>query len=137
LTAAPGEGDLLVTILVVDDAEVIVSILRRRLEHYGYTVLEASDGRNALKVLDTQRDIDLVITGINMPSMNGFDLGKQLKTKQPDLPVIYMSAFATNKVMEQAQEQRIARVPEDCAFLAKPFSEEQLLHAVRTVLSTK
>jgi CheY-like chemotaxis protein len=128
----------LATILVVDDEPDILRLLCDRLENHSYSVLGARDGVEALQVLRQEVDqVDLVITGINMPKMNGFELGEQVKTEYPSLPVIYMSAYAIEKAIKCARELRNSRLPEDCAFLPKPFSEEELLRVVRTVLASE
>jgi two-component system cell cycle sensor histidine kinase/response regulator CckA len=125
----------LTTILLVDDEDNILRLLRARLEHHGYSVLAASDGVEALQVIHETNRIDLVITDIRMPKMDGFTLGEQLRSEYPTIPVIYMSGYSTKNVVKQAQDLRNIKVPEDCAYLALPFTEEQVLHAVRTVLA--
>jgi CheY-like chemotaxis protein len=126
----------LATILIVDDEELILGILRAYLKRHNYTVLEASDGVKALNVLRHEQDrVNLVITDVQMPQMNGFELGEQLRTEYPRLPVIYMSGYATQNVVKRARELRNTQVPEDCVFLTLPFSEEELLRVVHTVLA--
>jgi CheY-like chemotaxis protein len=125
----------LATILIAEAEGDILGILRTRLENHGYTVLGASDGAQALQALRNEQDgVDLVITGIQMPRMNGFELGEQLRTEYPRLPVIYMSAYVTDNVVKRARELQKAGLPEDCAFLTMPFSEEEMLRVVRSVL---
>ena len=123
------------TILIAEAEGDIFDILRTRLENHGYTVLGASDGAQALQALrNEQNRVDLVITGVQMPKMNGLELGYQLRTEYPRLPVIYISAYAAQNVVKRAWQLRNAQVPEDFVFLMLPFSEEELLHAVRTAL---
>jgi len=125
----------LATILIAEAEGDIFDILRTRLENHGYTVLGASDGAQALQALrNEQNRVDLVITGVQMPKMNGLELGYQLRTEYPRLPVIYISAYAAQNVVKRAWQLRNAQVPEDFVFLMLPFSEEELLHAVRTAL---
>jgi two-component system, cell cycle sensor histidine kinase and response regulator CckA len=97
--------------------------------------LEADDGVKALQVIHETNHIDLVITDVRMPKMDGFTLGKQLKSKYPTIPVIYMAGYSTKDVVKQAQGLRNMRVPEDCAFSPQPISEEELLRTVRTILA--
>ena len=126
------------TILIAEAEADILRILRTRLENNGYTVLGASDGAQALLALRNEQDeVDLVITGIPMPRMNGFELGEQLRTEYPRLPVIYMSPYITDNVFKRARELQKTGLPEDCAFLTMPFSEEELLRVVRTVLPSE
>jgi CheY-like chemotaxis protein len=128
----------MMVILVVEDDSDILRLVCARLENHGYAVLEAREGVEALEVLGQEVDhVDLVITGIGMPRMNGFELGEKVKTEYPRLPVIYMSASGTQSIVKRARELRNSRVPEDYAFLPKPFSEEELLCIVRTVLASE
>ena len=126
------------TILIADDEKDVLRLLGARLELCGHTVLLASDGVEAMEVLRGEHDgVDLIITDIQMPRMNGFELGEQVRIEYPGLPVIYMSGRDTENVVKRARELRCPQVPEDCAFLAMPFSEEELLRVVRTVLKSK
>lgn len=59
-----------------------------------------------------------------MPKINGFELGEQVKTEYPKLAVIYMSASGTQSIVKRARELRNSRVPEDYAFLPKPFTKK-------------
>ena len=112
-------------LLIVDDEPDITSVLRRGLEQYGFAVDTFNDAVETLSHFKVGY-YDLLLLDISMPKMNGFELGKQVKTEYPRLPVIYMSAYAIEKAIKCARELRNSRVPEDCAFLTKPFSEEEL-----------
>jgi DNA-binding NtrC family response regulator len=114
------------TILLVDDEQVIVDILRDWLVRHGHTIIGASHGREALDICNQQADrIQLVITGINMPGMDGIELGKQLETHHPHLKVIYMSA---------TPRKMLKTLHEDSVFLKKPFDKEVVLSAVDAAL---
>ena len=114
------------TVLVVDDERLILDVLRAMLVRAGHTVFGTSWGQAALEICNQQPErINLVITGIHMPGMNGIELGKQLATHHPHMKVIYMSA--TPRKMLKA-------LKEDSVFLVKPFGEEVLLSAVNAAL---
>ena len=81
------------TVLIVDDSDMIVKVLSFMIKKAGYTVLSGIDGKNALELLDG-RDIDLVITDLNMPSMNGIELISEIRSQEyyRYLPVVLFIA---------------------------------------------
>jgi two-component system cell cycle sensor histidine kinase/response regulator CckA len=99
------------------------------LEAQGYRVFEASDGREALRVYrELSRRVDILVTDVVMPHMNGQELARQLTALQPDLKVIYISGYA---------EPVLARYgvgEEGVAFLQKPFTPAELRRRVREAL---
>lgn len=116
------------TILVAEDDSDILKIVCDRLARHGHAVIGAPDGRKALEICNEQAgSIQLVITGIHMPLMNGIELGKQLETHHPHLRVLYMSG--TSKMM-------LKTLNEDSVFLQKPFTEGTLLAAVNEALQS-
>jgi two-component system cell cycle sensor histidine kinase/response regulator CckA len=117
------------SVLVVDDDDAVRRAICRILADSGYVVHEARNGKDA--VLEHQRcggRVDLLLTDVVMPVMSGDELAQQLRTRQPDLRVIYTTGYATTTVIERTSE-REARV-----VLPKPFREERLLGLVREVL---
>ena len=115
------------TVLVVDDEAKLRDLTRRILEEAGYEVLEAEDGQAALELVNgTQAPVDVVLTDIRMPLMNGWQLAAALTSRQPIVPVVLMSGFGS------APEQSFYPTVN---FLAKPFSGEALLALVRRVLA--
>ncbi len=81
------------TILVMDDEEALRNILVRALKEQGYRVLEASNGRQAIEVVERSgHELDLVITDVAMPELNGADLARFTLPKYPSLPFIFISA---------------------------------------------
>ena len=80
------------TVLIADDEDDVRESIREALEHYGYTVLTAGDPTTALLLAQRNaEDLDLVLTDLVMPDMNGRELSRRLAAIAPDLPVIYMS----------------------------------------------
>ena len=80
-------------VLVVDDNSGVRIVASRALEDAGCTVLNASDGAHALEILERQEsDIDLVLSDINMPRLDGLELGRRIARMTPPIPELYMSA---------------------------------------------
>jgi CheY-like chemotaxis protein len=117
-------------ILLIDDDETLRSALRRSLERAGYDTLEAADGRAALKLL-TGDQVDVIITDLVMPEMEGIELIVSLRKSHPTVPVIAISGGGRTN---SPQYLKIARGVGAARVLAKPFENEQLLEAVRELV---
>ena len=108
------------TVLIVDDEKNYPLILSAVLEEEGFETLTANSGKNALEILQDS-DIDLVLTDMKMPSMNGIELLEHIKSKDPELPVIMMTAHGTvDKAVEAMQKGA-------CNYILKPFENEKLV----------
>ncbi len=121
-----GEG----TILLVEDEEGLRQLNARGLASRGYTVLEAGNGVEAIEVLEkSSSQIDLVVSDVVMPEMDGPTLLRELRTRNPGLKIIFVSGYA-----EDAFQKHL---PADgqFAFLAKPFTLKQLVNAVKETLA--
>jgi DNA-binding response OmpR family regulator len=111
------------TILLVEDEPAIRQLIATALTVTGYRVSEARNGKEALDVFDAaEPTIDLLLTDIRLPYMDGRQLIEQLRVRRSALKVLAFSGYAPNP-------------PEDVDFLAKPFSRDVLLGAVRDALS--
>lgn len=118
------------TILLVEDEEAVRAFASRALSTRGYNVLEAENGEIALDIVDECGDeIDLVISDVVMPNLDGPSMAKKLRERYPDVKVIFISGYT-----EDAFEDELER-PEDFIFLPKPFSLKQLASKVKEVLS--
>jgi CheY-like chemotaxis protein len=117
------------TILLAEDAPAVRGFARRTLEAYGYVVLEATGGADALAIAAAYSGpIELLVTDIVMPGLQGHQLAAQLVAARPEVRVLYVSGFTENSVIHHG-------VPDHgVAFLPKPFSIEGLGEAVRAVL---
>ena len=117
------------TVLVVEDESAVRAMARRSLEGAGYAVIEAADGHHARALMTADRGtIALVLTDVVMAGLNGGELGDALRTSHPTVPVIYMSGYPGEEM------RRRGLVPGEAAFLAKPFSPNELVSKVRGVL---
>jgi DNA-binding NtrC family response regulator len=113
------------TVLVVDDESMVRTLVRRMLEPDMYNVVEAEDGESALRLIERgQQAIEVVLTDLVMPGIDGFDIVAVLARHRPDLPVICMSGFASVSTSQLT-------VP----FIPKPFSLEVLRATLEMVLA--
>ena len=116
-------------ILVVDDQEGVRTLLRRQLSDRGHTVLEAADGAEALHLVRRRNGaVDLILSDVVMPQMNGTELATRIGIEFPDTPVILMSAFAPAGVARVGLGDSIVPV------LQKPFDPGQLAELVDLAL---
>jgi len=108
------------TILIVDDEKNYPLILSAVLQEEGFETLTANSGQEALEVL-AHSDVDLVLTDMKMPKMDGIELLQHIKTKDAELPVIMMTAYGTvEKAVEAMQKGAYS-------YILKPFDNEQLI----------
>jgi PAS domain S-box-containing protein len=114
------------TVLVVDDDDVVRSLTQQMLEEAGFTVLAASDGRQALDLFRQSQDaIDVVLLDMTMPHMDGETTFTRLRHIRDDVPVIISSGYSTQDAMDRFSGPRPA------GFLQKPYRLNDLLAAVR------
>ena len=104
---------------MVEDELPLREIARRVLERAGYAVVTAADGLEALAQLQAQSGIDVVLTDVLMPEMDGPALARVLRVERPGLPVLFMSGYAPT--LSQGD------IPVDAAILQKPFSPATLV----------
>jgi two-component system, OmpR family, alkaline phosphatase synthesis response regulator PhoP len=114
------------TVLVVDDERQIAEIARDYLEHAGYSVLTAGDGRDALDIVRAKRP-DLVVLDIGLPNLDGLTLARTLRREQ-DTPIIMLTA----RVEESDRLAGLEVGADD--YITKPFSPRELVARVRAVL---
>lgn len=120
------------TILLVDDEPQVVTLVREMLFREGYTVLGATDGEEALQIAGGKETrIDMLLTDIVMPQLNGRELADRLKSMRAGLKVLYMSGFMKEAILKYYGIS-ITGIP----FLQKPFTREMLARKVREVLDT-
>jgi two-component system, cell cycle sensor histidine kinase and response regulator CckA len=117
------------TILLVEDEEGLRALNARGLASRGYTVLEAGNGVEAIEVLEKHGSVDLVVSDVVMPEMDGPTLLKELRRRNPDVKVIFVSGYA-----EEAFQKNLAE-NEQYDFLAKPFTLKQLVSQVKETMT--
>jgi PAS domain S-box-containing protein len=117
------------TILVVEDNEMVRNMVEEMLTGYGYTVLVAADPHQAIELLaHTATRIDLLLSDVVMPGMNGPELYEQLIVQIPTLKVVFISGYPINPSM------RGSALEDGVNYLQKPFTAEALLERVNQVL---
>ncbi len=117
------------TILVVEDQEAIRDLVQRSLSAYGYRVLTARDGLDALSLCQNYPSaIQLVLTDVVMPNMGGKTLVEQLLPLRPDLKVLFMSGYTDQAIVHHGI------IDPTTPFIHKPFSSAVLADKVRQVL---
>ncbi len=117
------------TILIVDDEKNYRMVLSAFLSGEGYEMLTADSAQGALEVVDSV-DLDLVLTDMKMPVMDGIELLKQIKEKNPHLPVVMMTAYGTVERAVEAMQLGAFN------FIQKPFQNETLKQMVHNAIST-
>jgi len=117
------------TILLAEDEEMVRNLVRESLTIHGYTVLEAANGAEAMLVCEQHEGpIHLLLTDVLMPGMNATDLVEQLTKSRPKARILYMSGYAATSIAERGI------LPEDIAFIGKPFTPDSLVLKVAEVL---
>jgi len=117
------------TILVTEDEGIVRKVLVRALREKGYTVLHARNGKEAVKISEEHADpIDLLLTDVIMPGMNGRDLAETIAQKRPGVTVLYMSGYDREIIAQRGV------LEPGTAFIEKSFSTEGLCKKVREVL---
>jgi two-component system cell cycle sensor histidine kinase/response regulator CckA len=117
-------------VLVVDDEPTVRRFARRVLAEHGFEVHEAANGLEALDLVQgADNRIDVVVSDIVMPRLNGVELMRRLAMVRPQLPVILMSGYAGPQLAERGIEA-------PCSILAKPFSAEALVAEVRRCIGS-
>src|SRR5205823_2675818 len=116
-------------ILIVDDTNEVRTLFCRVLAAEGYDIVEAADGISALQACQNlDGDVHLLLTDINMPGMCGMELAARLRSRYPEVYVLYISG--------QSEGDRLQAQPTDhrCGFLSKPFLQQTLIQIVQRAL---
>ena len=125
-TDLTGQG----TILLVEDEEGLRALNARGLQSRGYTVLQAGNGVEALEELEKQGgQVDLVVSDVVMPEMDGPTLMKELKRRYPDIKIIFVSGYAEDAFDRSLPDHK------QFNFLAKPFTLKQLVTVVKETMA--
>ncbi len=128
-TGAPTPQGCGETVLIVEDDHNVLMMVKRMLEHLGYRVLKAGSPSHAMRLADEHAgDIDLLLTDVIMPKMNGRDLANHLHGHYPDLSVLFMSGYTADVIAHRGV------LDEGVNFIQKPFSPEALAIKVNTAL---
>ncbi len=124
-----GQGDQV--ILVVEDEEQVRVMTVEALRDLGYQVVDAPDGAAALARLEAMARLDLLFTDVVMPGMNGRELADRVRAARPDTPVLFTTGYTRNAVVHNGM------LDPGVAFLAKPFTIDQLARKVAEALAVE
>jgi two-component system, cell cycle sensor histidine kinase and response regulator CckA len=118
-------------ILLVEDESMVREVTGQVLAHAGYSVLESCNAKEALQIASRhQGRIDVLLTDIVMPEMNGAELANHMRNQRPDLVTIFMSGYAEHDVLKRAKLNSAVHIQ-------KPFTVNALLARVSDALSAK
>ena len=117
-------------ILLVEDEDMVRAVAERALARNGYTVITAANGEAALEILEGRSDIDLIVSDVVMPVMDGPTMVRQVRNDFPNMPILFMSGYAEEQLRKMINL-------DDIAFLPKPFSVQQLAEAVRDIMTAR
>ena len=123
-----GEGE---TLLVVEDDPAVRMIVLDELNELGYTTLEAMDGLTAIPILQSSQKIDLMISDVGLPGMNGRQIAEIGRQHRPHLPVLFMTGYA------QSAASRSEFLAPGMEMISKPFSMDEMAAKIRDMLSTE
>jgi two-component system cell cycle sensor histidine kinase/response regulator CckA len=118
------------TVLLVEDEPMVRSVAERALTRHGYKVITADNGEDALEVLRSGESIDLLISDVVMPGMDGPTMVREARKTWPDLKILFMSGYAEEQLRKSIDIENVN-------FLPKPFSVTELAEAARRAVGTK
>jgi signal transduction histidine kinase len=131
-TTSPGSDRTGETILLVEDEESVRAMIREGLQRDGYSVLAAGNAPEAISLLERHsRPIDLLLTDLMMPGMNGMELARQLMSSHPAMKVLLVSGYTEEEI------GKFVRKEHGTAFLQKPVTPSVLSRKIREVLDTR
>ena len=117
------------TILLVEDEEMVRELAVESLQGYGYAILQAPNGNEALSICESHMGkIDLLITDLVMPGMNGIELSRKFRDSHPGVPVLFMSGYAEDALDD------LGHMADRQSFLQKPITPTRLSRKVREML---
>jgi PAS domain S-box-containing protein len=118
------------TVLVVEDEPVVRGLILEVVAELGYAALEARDGPSGLEMLQSQHQIDLLITDVGLPGLNGRQIADAARVIRPGLKVIFMTGYAENAVSAQGF------LEPGMALITKPFAVDALAAKIRTIIES-
>jgi two-component system cell cycle sensor histidine kinase/response regulator CckA len=118
------------TVLLVEDEPMVRAVAERALTRHGYTVITADNGEEALEILARGDPIDLLLSDVVMPGMDGPTMVEQARKERPDLKILFMSGYAEEQLRDSINIDR-------AHFLPKPFSVQELAEAAKRALGAK
>jgi CheY-like chemotaxis protein len=127
--AEPARAEAGETVLVVEDEPVVRGLILEVLEELGYRALEAPDGPSGLRLLRSRQPIDLLVTDLGLPGLNGRQLADQARESRPGLRVLFITGYAENATLASGV------LEPGMAMLTKPFAVEALTRKIRGLMT--
>jgi CheY-like chemotaxis protein len=121
-----GDGEV---VLLVEDEPVVRGLIMEVLADQGYNAIEADDGPTGLSILQSQKRIDLLVTDIGLPGLNGRQIADAARKSRPDLKVLFMTGYAENAAMASGF------LEDGMEMITKPFAMDALATRVREIIS--
>ena len=109
---------------------MVRTVAERALTRHGYKVLTANNGEDALEILQGGEAVDLLVSDVVMPLMDGPTMVREARKDHPEMPILFMSGYAEEQLRKSIDIDTVA-------FLPKPFSVQELAEAVRDALADK
>jgi len=125
---APPRAEQGETVLVVEDNVTVRGLVLEVLQDLGYTALEAPDGPSGLEVIGSPRRIDLLVTDVGLPGMNGRQMAEQAMAKRPGLKVLFITGYAENAAFGNGH------LDHDMQMMTKPFAVDALAKRIRAMI---
>jgi two-component system chemotaxis response regulator CheY len=115
------------TVLVVDDSSTVRQQVALALKQAGFAILEAVDGQDALRTIESQSPIDMVVCDVNMPNMNGLELVEKVKSRPQHkaLPILMLTTEGQPAMMKRAKQAGAV------GWIVKPFDASQLVQTAK------
>ncbi len=118
------------TVLIVEDEPMVRTVAERALSRHGYFVITADNGEEALDILDRGEPIDLLVSDVVMPGMDGPTMVREARKSRPELKILFISGYAEEQLRKSIDIENVN-------FLAKPFSVAELAEAARRAVGSK
>ncbi len=119
------------TILIVEDEEAVRTLLSAILKEYGYHVHEAENGLDAIRLFKAlKNEVNLIITDLVMPRMNGSELADHMKMSKPEIKILFMSGYTDTAIVQQEF------LDSKALFIQKPFYPVEIVQKIRTILDS-
>jgi two-component system cell cycle sensor histidine kinase/response regulator CckA len=118
------------TVLLVEDEPMVRSVAERALTRHGYKVVTADNGEDALEIVNSGEPIDLLISDVVMPGMDGPTMVREARKSRPELKILFMSGYAEEQLRKSIDIENVN-------FLPKPFSVTELAEAARRTVGAK
>ena len=115
-------------VLVVEDEALVRLLVAQILEEAGYAVREAAEAKSALELLRSGEFIDLMVTDVGLPGLNGKQLADQARSLRPDLKVLFMTGYADTGLLD-------SKLPEGMGLITKPFDLDDLAAKAGSLLN--